>query len=771
MNKLPGQRKSDIQLRDSLQIRLLLFFLGLSIVPLVVISVISYIQSQNALVDRIKEDLRTQTNLQGTMLSTFLKERKDNMVVLAGTARVRTMDPAKAVDAIEQYFKQWGLYENLGLYSLEGIPIYRTDQANISVADRDYFQNALDGETSFSDPVISRASGNIVFVVASPVVEGGKVVGVITGSIPTTIFTNYLNAKELGAGDGFLVNKNGYLITPSNHTEELLKLGRINERSELELLPDTSAVNSLLEGKSGIEEYTDVVGNTVIGAFLPVEGSTWGLVMEHSIEEVLASVFRLRILYFSAMVIAVIVVTLLSILISNNITRPILQIATLSRQISRGEIPEEEILITGRDEIALLGKSFQDILHYFQEIAGISEQLANGDLTATVNAHSEKDILGQSFSRMLDHLRDIIRQMVQHSGALDNSSMELAQTAHEVDGVTSQIATTITQVAKGTSQQSESIIRSASIVEELSGSVNDVAKGAQEQANSISRASQSTINLTSVIQQVSEIAHEVASGSLSAREAARKGSKTVQATLEEMQAIKQSVGLSSQKVEEMGARSGQIGVILTTIEDIASQTNMLALNAAIEAARAGESGKGFAVVADEVRKLAERVALSTHEIDDLIKSIQSSVIEANKAMVQGSAEVEKGVDLANQAGIALKEILTAADNVNSQAELAAQATGEMTRYADELVTEVDSVSTVVEKNTTSTEKMSVATNEVTQSVENIASISEENSAAAEEVSAATEELATRVEEVSVAAARLSELSQEMRKMVQKFKTD
>jgi methyl-accepting chemotaxis protein len=238
-----------------------------------------------------------------------------------------------------------------------------------------------------------------------------------------------------------------------------------------------------------------------------------------------------------------------------------------------------------------------------------------------------------------------------------------------------------------------------------------------------------------------------------------------------MQAIKRSVDLSSQKVQEMGDRSGKIGDILTTIEDIASQTNMLALNAAIEAARAGDTGKGFAVVADEVRKLAERVSLSTHEIDELIRGIQTSVQEAGSAMHQGTIEVEKGVELANQAGAALQEILSATVTVKTQAEEASNAVGTMTSYAGDLVSEVDMVSSVVEQNTAATEEMAASTTEVTQAVENIASVSEENSAAAEEVSASTEEMAARVEEVSAAAHRLSELSQQLRQMVQLFKTD
>jgi methyl-accepting chemotaxis protein len=465
----------------------------------------------------------------------------------------------------------------------------------------------------------------------------------------------------------------------------------------------------------------------------------------------------------------------LGIVISRSIAVPLGLVTQMSRALAVGDLvrdvseKEKDRVRLRKDEIGEIGKSFDDLINYMQGMGVAAAAIANRDLTVSVTPNSEKDELGNAFATMVSRLREVISQVAESASAVSAAAAQLSTAAEQSGEATGQIATTIQQVALGTAQQTEGVTKTSGSVEQMSRAIEGVAKGAQEQAKAISKASQVTSRISASIDQVANNAQAVTRDSAEAARHSRDGAKTVKETISGMETIRSKVGFSAAKVEEMGARSGEIGAIVETIEDIASQTNLLALNAAIEAARAGEQGKGFAVVADEVRKLAERSSLATKEIAALIKGIQKTVSEAVSAMKESAGEVEAGVERANSAGDVLESILTAAESVYKQAEEAGVTASKVSSAAAELVEAVDAVSAVIEENTAATEQMAANSSELTQAIENIASVSEENSAAVEEVSASTEEVSAQVEEVSASASALMEMAENLQHAVAQFK--
>ena len=448
---------------------------------------------------------------------------------------------------------------------------------------------------------------------------------------------------------------------------------------------------------------------------------------------------------------------------------PINAIARISTEISNGNLaPGEQLLPHGHDEIAEMVAAVGKMVQYLQKIEGVATEIAGGNLSVHIAPSSAKDKLGQSLLQMMETLQSIIGNLQTQSTEMAHASASLTAVAANTNTATTDVSARMADLSRQIDTQSQALNTVAEAVEQMLLGIQDIAQGAQTQVEAVNRAADIAAEINDAIRQVAENTQASARGAAKAAQIAHAGASTVEETVVGMTRIKQTVGISAQKVQEMGKQSAKIGDIVETIESIAAQTNLLALNAAIEAARAGEHGKGFAVVADEVRKLAEKSAAATQEIAGLISGIQEVVAEAVTAMDESTTEIDAGMNRAGESQEALSNIITAAENVSRQVEEIAGAAQHIGASSNALTESITVMRDVIENNTATTEEMAGKSHEVKETLTHVTGISADSGRMIAEVHAITQDMRERVGSGTQAAQSLEKMAAEMQSIAAQF---
>lgn len=274
-----------------------------------------------------------------------------------------------------------------------------------------------------------------------------------------------------------------------------------------------------------------------------------------------------------------------------------------------------------------LGRAIADPLRV---IASMAERLAAGDLAFERTNMERKDefgVLARSFVRLADNLRSQIQNIAEGVSVLSSAAAE--------------ISTSTTQFAATSAETAASVSETTTTMEEL----RQTTAVSSQKAKSVSETSAKAVQIAQV------------------------GRKAVDDTVGKMSRIREQMEFISDKMMRLNEQALSIGLIVTTVEDLAGQSNMLAVNAGIEAAKAGEQGRGFAVVAQEVRNLAEQSKQATAQVTAILREVQKATSAAMLATEQGNKAVEVGVTQAAQAGQA---IVLLSSNVSESADAAIQ---------------------------------------------------------------------------------------------------
>lgn len=296
-----------------------------------------------------------------------------------------------------------------------------------------------------------------------------------------------------------------------------------------------------------------------------------------------------------------------------------------------------------------------------------------------------------------------------------------------------EVSKTTEQMAAASQQLNSSSMESANAATSVAQSVADAAAVVVQQQTAVTNGTDSVASISQSVKSISQETEEISQEADQAAKKAEAGNLVVEKSVNQIHSVEEKVRTTARLVDELGARSQEIGAIVDTISDLAGQTNLLALNAAIEAARAGEQGRGFAVVAEEVRKLAEQSATAAQQIADLIGRIQDDTSKAVASMDSDRQAVVQG-----------------AESVEGLRQVFEEINGLVIDVADKIESMSDSIQHVAGQSSEITnhmEQIDTGAAKVADNMQSISAATEEQSASAQEIASASDSLARQAQDV------------------------
>ena len=630
----------------SLQTKLVITTLTIFLIALSVLGGLNYWKSRQLLLHSAQDNLMTQTINSADQLGLWLEARRAEVETLADLPAIVNGDFETVLPFLQAFVKNKSVYETISYARLSGAMVDASGWRG-NIANREYFQRALRGEITVSDPVVSKGSGKLIAVIAVPVKAQGNIVGVLSGVVKIEDIAKRVLAIKAGqTGYAYVLQRDGMLMIHPDR-EVAMKANAVNDDKAP---PEIMAVAArMVNGESGIAHYAQA--DKVI-AFAPIAGTTWSLGINASQQEVTSVISVLTAISSVTIGIGLVLVSVVLVWYARRITRPIKELESAANQIAGGNIAMTRLRIQANDEIGRLGQSFE--------------------------------LMTETLRKLVRHTQAATTQVAASAADFTASSEQSAQAAN-------QVATAIAETAQRADQQSVAVIKAVELVEII-----------------VTAAQQETVNTNKAVG-ITRQAVDAAEEGNRAVDTAIKQMHQIQVSVNNSAKLVEELGEQSYEigniVETIAAIAGQTNLLALNAAIEAARAGDYGRGFAVVAEEvrklaenSGEAAKQIAMLIGEVQaKTATAVQSMSHGMTEVEKG--TAVVDTTgmafrniMVQVQAVADIARGVAggltqlAANSSSVlvAVKEIDASSGAIALQAQNISAATEEQLASMEEV---------------------------------------------------------------------------------------
>ncbi|MCI9463772.1 MAG: methyl-accepting chemotaxis protein [Lachnospiraceae bacterium] len=612
----------------------------------VVTSVLSYISSISAISETINNTSDVAADYVAAALETYIA------IAYETGSIARLADPERSAqekgDILAQKIKEYG-FDGGYLLDSNGIDVI----TGTDLSDRDYFKEAMKGNTFVSTPAYSEVTKSVSYAISAPLwqdgIPGTTPVGAVVYVPNGEFLNNIMRSIKVGeGGTAFMLDANGITIADVDSTlvgvEDSIALGDTNPR-----LKKYSAIcKKMVAGENGTGTYS-YGGATKVVAYSPLKDMNGWSIGIAAVRNEFLGMFYLSL---AATVIFVIIFLIFGIRsgvkLGKNVIKPIAAVVGRLELLAAGDLHSDTPVPEENDETATLmyclAETIQDLKVVISDISEHLAELSAGNFLISVDGEFKGDFaqISESFKGIIASLSAAMRDIDGNAQSVQKGAMDLAGASQVL--------------AEGATDQ-------ASAIEELTATITDISEKIYVNAQNAEKARTIVAGMNGQITESNEYMKK-----------------------------------NTEAMDRIREASDKIAEIISSIEEIADQTTLLALNASIEAARAGENGRGFAVVATQVGALADQ---------------SSEAAKNTKNMIQNAiTAVEEGMQLANATAESLLAVVDNARIVNESMTEIAEASDNQAVAAAQITEGINQIAGVVESNSATSQESAAASEEL-----------------------------------------------------------